>query len=715
VQKSASIRSNGIPGTSVLFPGRGDTVRGNTVRVLPWLVATAAAAFGSMALLELLRAVIDPGIHQPFAAITNILLGGLLMTGVALVARRDVLLEARGLKRERELFQAIADSLPSGVFAKDRKGRFVFTNREFAEYKEKTDADILGKTVFDFFSEEFAAKTAAEDLELISGKSQLFDREVSTVDSRGNVKWEMTTRVPLIGASGETMGIVGIQRDITQTKRVEQKLREQEARLLATQQIAQLGNFEVDLIDGVTFDQCPMHCSAELLRMAGFEPSGGDLPDTSRNIFHFIAAEDWNQAREKIAAAIRDAKPYTLDLRIHCRDGTQRHVQCAGDVLCEPETGKPLKLQGIVNDITDRKRAEAKLEAANEKLARHVGELQQRSTELQLLGEIGGVLQSCHTMDEAYGVIAGSMEPLFPNWIGALYTISASKNAVEVAAQWGPPVFGERVFQPEDCWALRRARMHWFNGKENGMRCRHAEAPQVTESVCVPVMAQGEALGILHLQPKDASTRADHLWARRAQNDGKLAILLAEQVGLALGNLKLRETLRNQSVRDALTGLFNRRYLEESLEREISRAVREKSTMAVLMMDVDHFQDFNDTYGHLLGDAALRAIGDFLKKNTRGHDIACRYGGEEFALVFSGSAPDGALMRAEALREGIKRLEVRSQGELLRTITASIGIAIFPDHGLTVADVLRSADQALRSAKQSGRDQICVWSAGSLA
>lgn len=679
-------------------------------------MALGTIAFALTALFSLVRNRLGPG--NPGQTLDPVLLGfsSLLATGLAFFAQRDVLQKTKTIERERELFRTIMDSLPNGVFAKDRDGRFVFVNRKYGEYKgTKADADVLGKTVFDFFPEDLAAVITAEDLQLIGGASPLFDREVPTVDGRGNIKWESTTRVPLIGGDGKIVGVAGIQRDITRSKRIEQKLRQQEARLLAAQQIAQLGSFEVDLIAGMEVERCPMRCSAEVLRIAGFEPTQDGLPRASTNIFHLVIPGDASRVKKTMAETVRDAKPYVVDFRILCRNGTQRNVQCAGDVICEPETGRPAKLQGVVADITERKRAEAELEAANENLEKHVNELQERSKGLHLLGEMGGLLQSCNSMEEAFVAISASAEPLFANWTGALYMMSASRNIVEVVAQWGPPVRGQRVFAPEDCWALRRGRLNWFNRRESGMLCPHADDPGVTESLCVPFNAHGETLGVLHLQPKETPGPQTEVWEHRAENDAKLASLLAEQIGLALGNLKLRETLRNQSVRDALTGLFNRRYLEESLERETSRAIRDQSSIAILMFDIDHFKDFNDLYGHLAGDAVLRALGNFLTKNTRGQDIVCRYGGEEFALVLGGATLEGALRRAQELRESIKHLEVESSGHLLRAITVSIGVGVFPDHGSTVAEILRSADQALYRAKREGRDQVCVWTAGSPA
>jgi diguanylate cyclase (GGDEF)-like protein len=195
------------------------------------------------------------------------------------------------------------------------------------------------------------------------------------------------------------------------------------------------------------------------------------------------------------------------------------------------------------------------------------------------------------------------------------------------------------------------------------------------------------------------------------ESERRLATVLAEQVALALGNLKLRESLKNQSICDPLTGLFNRRYMEESLEREFGRAKRNKTSVAIIMMDMDHFKRFNDTFGHQAGDTLLRALGDLLRRTTRGQDIACRYGGEEFALVLTDSSLPGALHRCEVLRQEVKQLSVEYAGQLLGSATVSMGVALYPEHGTAIGDVLRASDQALYCAKREGRDRISVWTA----
>jgi diguanylate cyclase (GGDEF)-like protein len=226
-------------------------------------------------------------------------------------------------------------------------------------------------------------------------------------------------------------------------------------------------------------------------------------------------------------------------------------------------------------------------------------------------------------------------------------------------------------------------------------------------------MGQGETLGLMHLQsgsslagsqPK-ATDLPDGLSENSQKSRYRLAVTLAKHVGLALANLKLRETLRNQAIRDPLTGLFNRRHMEESLEREILRATRRGTPVGLIMIDIDHFKDFNDSSGHAAGDGILRELASLLQKQTRGEDLACRYGGEEVTLVLSETSLEDALQRAEQLRQEAKHLNIYQGQQALGTITLSVGVAVFPEHGVTVEALLSAADGALYRAKAEGRDR----------
>jgi diguanylate cyclase (GGDEF)-like protein len=214
------------------------------------------------------------------------------------------------------------------------------------------------------------------------------------------------------------------------------------------------------------------------------------------------------------------------------------------------------------------------------------------------------------------------------------------------------------------------------------------------------MMAQSETLGLLYL----CTPQHDSLSAPKQQ----LARTVAEQVALAISNLRLRETLQQQSIRDPLTGLYNRRYLEEALEQAVCRARRDRSPIGAIILDIDHFKQFNDTFGHDAGDLVLQEVAQFLQSRIRGSDIACRYGGEEMTLILPGATLEETVQRAEVMCQELKYLSLRHGGQTLGAITASFGVASFPQHAVTVATLLQAADAALYQAKWAGRDRVVV-------
>jgi diguanylate cyclase (GGDEF)-like protein len=195
----------------------------------------------------------------------------------------------------------------------------------------------------------------------------------------------------------------------------------------------------------------------------------------------------------------------------------------------------------------------------------------------------------------------------------------------------------------------------------------------------------------------------------------QLAVTVASHIALALANLRLRESLRLQSIRDSLTGLYNRRYLNEVLEREVRRAARGQRQLAVVLLDVDNFKALNDTHGHEAGDTFLRELGAFLQKRVREEDVACRYGGDEFVFLLTETSLDTARRRARQLRDGIKTLAVPHRGQYIAPPTVSLGVALYPDHGGSADELLRAADDALYRAKARGRDCMVVSTAGNPA
>jgi diguanylate cyclase (GGDEF)-like protein len=363
----------------------------------------------------------------------------------------------------------------------------------------------------------------------------------------------------------------------------------------------------------------------------------------------------------------------------------------------------------VVRDISEDKRAQHEMEDAHHRLASSVYELESRAREMSLLTEMGDLLQSCFAANEAYGIVIQYAKLLFPDEAGALCMLNRTGDLLEPAAVWGDFPGADALFTPNECWALRRGRLHRISDPESSLACAHVSRPLPPAYLCVPMMAQGEALGLLHLRLSAVADGSSHeLPELRAESRMRLAATVAEHIALALANLKLRETLRTQSIRDQLTGLYNRRHMEESLERELRRASRSGRAIGIVLVDIDHFKRVNDTHGHEAGDKLLKAVGQFLQSRMREEDLACRYGGEEFVFVLPEASLDATSQRAERLREEVKGPRVQHRGRDLEPVSISLGVAVFPEHGTTGASLLRSADHALYRAKAEGRDRLVV-------
>jgi diguanylate cyclase (GGDEF)-like protein len=348
------------------------------------------------------------------------------------------------------------------------------------------------------------------------------------------------------------------------------------------------------------------------------------------------------------------------------------------------------------------------LRRGNEDLKSKATALRQRDLESSAFSRMGEMLHACQAVEEAANVISGAVQIFFPHESGAIFLFNASRNILESIKQWGKNPPQAHVIGPNDCWGLRRGRHHLV-ALDNDPRCPHAlDAP--LPYICIPMSAQGETLGMLYLHLDSLSGAMDIVkdiaeWSGTKEH---LILRLAENAGLAITNLKLREKLRNLSVRDPLTGLFNRRYMSEALELERQRGLRSESTIGVLMIDIDHFKRFNDTFGHDAGDTVLKELGLFLQKSIRGGDIACRYGGEEFTIIMPGASIESAKARANILVEGARHINVSHKGQSLGGITLSIGVAILPEHGADADTVIQAADAALYRAKEEGRDRVCT-------
>lgn len=348
----------------------------------------------------------------------------------------------------------------------------------------------------------------------------------------------------------------------------------------------------------------------------------------------------------------------------------------------------------LETEMRERARAQKALDEQNEHMLK---ELTNRSNRATILAKIAELLQNCEDLKDILSVVSGMAPKIFPELSGAVLFTNGSRDTLEVVASWTGCRLPAAVFEPHDCWALRTGHVHIVPAGDATARCRHVQGGDYSY-VCLPLLSQAEAVGILHLQTVASGELVESLMQH--------ATMFAEQVGLSVANLRLREALRNQSIRDPLTGLFNRRYLEETLEREIRRAVRAQQSLGLMMIDLDHFKKFNDTYGHEAGDIILRETAAFLARSVRAEDIVCRFGGEEFVVILPMANLQNTCTRAERIRLALRELGVLHQGHSLGIITASVGVAALPDHGRVRGPLLEAADAALYRAKKEGRDRV---------
>ncbi|HZI58027.1 MAG TPA: diguanylate cyclase, partial [Verrucomicrobiae bacterium] len=354
--------------------------------------------------------------------------------------------------------------------------------------------------------------------------------------------------------------------------------------------------------------------------------------------------------------------------------------------------------------IRESKKLRIAEQAALHSQTRLEGSLQQLQIETEsgkLLNELQANLQICVNAPEAYEVLGAYAQKFIPNSAGAVFAIDSSRNLMGVMASWGESLSPtQHILSPEDCCAMRGGRLHLRMEHSHGLACRHFSGSIPDFYACLPLAALGETLGILHISASSADIFTVARLAMIQQG--------GEYAALRLANLRLREKLHDQSIRDPLTGLYNRRFLEATLEQELHRSSRHHTGLGVIMADIDKFKVFNDSFGHTAGDIVLKEVAAMLRRSVRTEDIVCRYGGEEFLAVIPESSPESVMERAELMRIAISKLELDHAGRPLGKITASFGISFAQNNELSSDTLLRRADEALYVAKRSGCDCVRV-------
>lgn len=582
----------------------------------------------------------------------------------------------------------------------DREGHFTFVNESFFKSLGYTREEMLGQHFAiahgDANPRHLVREIGSKSLEKRGWRGECF------FTRKDGTTFPVYLSVgPIVDRRKRVIGGFGWAKDITERRAAEESLRESE------EQFRQLAENIHEVFFVVALDP---------VRFAYVSDAFEEVWGMSRQEL-YLRPTAWIDAvhpddRDRVSNFFQQsASGIAIDIqyRLVRADGSLRWIS-ARTFPVHNEKGELQRVVGIAEDITVRKQEEAALRAAHQKLHVALRDAEQRAKESAKLTELVDILQSCQSVDEAYQIAGGALPRILSSPSGALCIMNASRNLVETVVSWGEKLTTEKTFSPDACWALRRGKLHPVDDSTSPMRCAHVHAT-VPGYVCVPLSAHGEVLGVLYIEKSSFSAIPPGLLPEDPMESlGRQGVAVGERVSLAIATLRLREVLRSQSIRDPLTGLFNRRYMEESLERELHRAERNGQPVGFIMIDIDHFKHFNDAFGHQAGDALLRALGDLVGERTRGQDVACRFGGEEFSLILAGAGKEAAQRRAELLREEVKRLSVTHAGQLLGKITLSLGVAAYPGDGRTAEDLIRAADQALYAAKAAGRDRIALAS-----
>ena len=405
--------------------------------------------------------------------------------------------------------------------------------------------------------------------------------------------------------------------------------------------------------------------------------------DTARQIDQ--ACQQKREIRVDIRNYTRSGQAFWVDLKVTpVHDGQGRHTHFIS----------------TMRDITERKL----LEEQNEEM-RHGEAL--RQSERQLLALTSEWLYSAKSFDELLMVIQRAMHTLIPEADGALYVYDASRSMLELATSWGcNPEFAQHIL-PDDCWALRRGRAYAYGQKPIQFACDHV-SKSGTPYFCLPIIAHGETIGLMHIMFDgfEENGLMRHMRDDVLRNRWDISLICGEQISLAVANVRLRQELHERSLRDPLTGLWNRRWFMDHAQRETIIANRDTRRLSLISVDVDHFKQFNDRFGHDAGDAVLMEVARIMTRQSTDKLHACRMGGEEFTLLCLDMDTDAALAQAEALRLAISQAQISAQGQALPQITISAGLSVLGRDGTDLQSLMLAADKALYQAKADGRDRV---------
>ncbi|MGK7931858.1 MAG: diguanylate cyclase [Microcystaceae cyanobacterium] len=597
------------------------------------------------------------------------------------------------LQDKLEEFENFMTHAPILAWVVDKDGIVHYGNNHCLEFLGKAKNEVIGQSIHNLLPDDMAWQDRRHNQQVIDTQA-ILETEETGIDSKGKIHHYHVCKFPIHHRQKNILA-GGVALDITEKYQAKidlEKAKEKYKRL-----VDEIGHqflvYSYDLSLNITYVSNNFE---EIFGMRKEAIMGQKWPDTI----------DWlpDDLEESLVFTqlVRENKidKYSGEMRFIHPDGQQRLIRYFEHTIRDKKNNF-IATEGILQDITQDKEDKSQLIDKKQQLESKLTQLDHRNKDLVLLSELSDFLQSANSVTEAWKIMPRLLQPLFPDCSGCIFMNDSTGEHCQKIVSWGelaPPI---KSFTVNSCWALRRGRMYLCEPQQSSAFCGHQElCPTVSRTLCIPILSNQEVFGLLFL----CTAIPDALSETKQQ----LARTTVEQIGLAISNLQLREQLERQSIIDPLTELYNRRYLDTFLSKELARARRENYSVGIIMLDVDHFKQYNDLYGHDAGDFVLKTVSHLLNIKVRHEDIACRYGGEEMTLILPNASLTDTQKRAEEIRVSLSQLVLNYQNQSLNQLTASLGVAAFPEHGDQCSTLLQSADTALYQAKATGRNRVIV-------
>lgn len=597
-------------------------------------------------------------------------------------AEKDAVESARMLMESESKIRTIIDNIGESVIVFLETGKIESMNRIALENFKYDQASVR--------SLELSSLISDKSMDFMTSPSEHW-KETLGIQSDGNT-FNALIKIKDLTIRKRQL-FIAIIRDITEQKISEQKLSQSEKVFRNSFDHAPIGMIVLDMKNTIT------KVNQALCTMVGYHES-----ELLQNNLKKILPPDlrFENAIPFVKLTELGMKNFIIESPLLTKSGEQIKT-VSTMTLFVSQTKENSFFIAQIEDVTVRQRYEQELKEANTELENKFKELKIHTNITEELNTMNGILQACLTIAEALPPIEKFAGRLFQDMPGALYLTSPEFNHLEIALRWGNANNNIDIIQKNDCWALRRSQPYMVVGElADEILCYHYENLTLAGHICIPLIAQGDLIGLITFYSVNENFSAQSASLKR------LALSFSDHIALSLSNIRLRERLQEQSISDSLTNLYNRRYFDESIKLEMIKAERKSLPLNLLMIDIDYFKNFNDTYGHDLGDVVLQEVSRTIKKHLRATDIACRIGGEEFAIIMPEASTDIAFNRAEEIRHATNLIKIKSSGRSIEPITISIGLAVYPKHATTIKSLIESADIALYKAKNSGRNQTII-------